>query len=401
MGNVIYYRRFYLSMPAPIRLLLVMESTIGGTRRHLNQLALSLPRGRFDITVVASAERDATFRDDMQQMRAAGVNAIEIPMGRSIQFSKDRAHVRMIRNILRNGKFDIVHAHSSKAGALARYAALREGNCKKIYTPHTFGFAFAGGFSLAKRAIFYSIELALGTVTDRLICVSPSEAEQARRLRVVSPSRICMIENGVDAKPFVDAPPRESAREILNLPKDETIVSLIALLNSAKGQIEAVEAMVKIPQKDRPLLLCIGGVSDESYGKRVAALIDQYQLKDRVRLMGHRDRIPVWMAASNFILCPSRWEGMPYAVLEAMAAGRAVLATATNGAKDAVVDGETGAIVPIADADALAAAIVQFTKNPERCARQGEAGRARVLSNYSIEKMIQKTAEVYEGVLAR
>lgn len=388
-------------MPARLKILLVMESTIGGTRRHLNQLALGLPRDRMDVTVVASAERDATFKNDLAEMRRAGVNAIELPMIRNIQLSTDRAHARELRRIIREGKFDIIHAHSSKAGALARWASWREGTGRRVFTPHTFGFAFAGGFSTAKRAIFYSIELALGIVTDRIICVSPSEAEQARRLRVVRASKIRLIENGVDPRPLLEAPDRARARAILQLPKDRMIASVVALFNSAKGQLEVVEAMHRVPAERRPLLLLIGGVSDAAYGASVEKLILQYGLGEWIRLPGHQANIPVWLAASNYIICPSRWEGMPYAVLEAMAAARAVLATATNGAKDAILHDQTGAIVPLADAGALAAAIEDFTKNPERCDAQGAAGRERVLANYSIQQMIHKTAELYEEVASR
>ncbi|MBI3820358.1 MAG: glycosyltransferase family 4 protein [Planctomycetes bacterium] len=386
-------------MPAKRRVLLVMESTIGGTRRHLNQLATLLPRDRFDITVAASAERDATFRLDMEAMRKSGADVVELPMVRNIDASTDRRHVRELRALMRNRKFDIVHAHSSKAGALARYASWREGVGRRVFTPHTFGFAFAGGFSPWKRAVYYCIERALGKITDRIICVSPSEAAQARRLRIVAADRIRTVENGIDPKPYLSTPDRASARKILKLPKDGRIVCIVALLNSAKGQLEAVEAMAAMPADARPLLYCIGGVSDAAYGAAVKRAIEKHKLHERVLLIGHRDDVPLWLAASDFVLCPSRWEGMPYAVLEAMAAGRAVVATMTNGARDAIEDAVTGWLVPVGDTKALAAKIGMLLSDPDRRESFEKNGRERVLSKYSIENMIQKTAAVYDEVL--
>lgn len=376
-----------------------MESTIGGTRRHLNQLALGLPKDKFDITVIASAERDATFKTDLAAMERAGARVAEIPMIRNIRWKTDRRHIQQIREILTTGKFDIVHTHSSKAGALGRWASICEKQGRRVHTPHTFGFAFAGGFSTGKRGIFYGIELLLGRFTHRLICVSPSEAQQARKLKVVKASRISVIENGIDMEPYLNIPSRADARTKLGLPQNETIALIVALLNSAKGQVEAVEAMSQIPRERRPLLMCAGAVSDPEYGEAVAQAIVKYQLQDRVRLAGHQSNIPVWLAAANYVLCPSRWEGMPYAVLEAMAAGRAVLATATNGAKDAILPNVTGRIVKIGDAAELAGAIEQFTENPELCDRLGAAGREHVANRYTSAQMIQHTSDLYFEVL--
>ncbi|MFN0204754.1 MAG: glycosyltransferase family 4 protein [Planctomycetota bacterium] len=378
-----------------------MESTIGGTRRHLNQLALGLPKDKFDITVIASAERDATFRSDLAAMARAGASVAEVPMIRNIRWKADRRHIQQIREILRSGKFDIIHTHSSKAGALGRWASICEKQGRRVHTPHTFGFAFAGGFSAGKRAVFYGIELLLGRFTHRLICVSPSEAQQAKKLKVIKSSRIAVIENGIDMEPFVNVPARAHARTQLGLPQSETIALIVALLNSAKGQLEAVEAMSQIPRERRPLLICAGAVSDAEYGAAVERAIVKYQLQDRVRLAGHQSNIPIWLAAANYVVCPSRWEGMPYAVLEAMAAGRAVLATATNGAKDAILPNVTGKIVKIGDPAELAASIVEFTENADGCDRLGAAGREHVANHYTSAKMIQNTSELYHEVLSQ
>lgn len=377
-----------------------MEATIGGTRRHLNQLAIGLPKDKYDITVVASAERDPTFRNDMADMAAAGARVIELPMVRNIQFKTDSAHLRRLREILREGKFDVVHTHSSKAGALGRWASIRERVGKRVHTAHTFGFAFAGGFSLPKRAMFYGIELFLGRFTHRLICVSPSELQQALSLHVAPRGSIRMIENGIDTKAFQSLPAREVARARCRLPAGRPVALIVALQNPAKGQLEAIEALAQVPARCRPLLALAGGVSDPEYGGAVAARIQQLHLENDVLQAGHQSNIPEWLAAADFVVCPSRWEGMPYAVLEAMAASRAVLATATNGARDAIVDGSTGRLVACGDVAALAQGMVEFTENPSRCEAMGLAGRRRVLEHYTADRMITKTMQLYDEVVA-
>jgi glycosyltransferase involved in cell wall biosynthesis len=387
-------------MPPRRKVLLLMEATIGGTRRHLGQLALGLPADRFEVTVAASAEREPNFRDDLERFRGAGREVVEIPMVRSPDLGRDRAHLRTIRELLRSRRFDLVHTHSSKAGALGRYASLREGIGKRVHTPHTFAFAFRGGFSPPARALFYGVELLLGRATHRLIAVSPSEADQARRLKVAARERVRVVENGVDAAPFLAAPPREKAREVLGLDPRAPLAVIVALQNPAKGQLEALEALARIPEGARPRLALVGGVSDPNYGAEVRAAVERLRLGPWVRDAGHRDDVPLWLAACDLALCPSRWEGMPYAVLEAMASARAVLATATNGARDAVLPGTTGEIVPVGDAAALARALERLAGDRAQCQRYGEAGRARVLERYSIPRMIEGTAAVYEEALA-
>ncbi len=375
-----------------------MECTIGGTRRHLAQLALGLPRDRFAVTVVASAERDPTFRRDLEEVRRAGREAIELPMVRAIDPLRDRAHGRELRRIVREGRFDVVHTHSSKAGVLGRLASLRERVGKRVHTPHTFAFAFAGGFSRGKRALFYGIERMLGRRTDRLVCVSPSEAEQARRLKIVPADRIRVVENGIDPRPFAEAPPRDRARAELGWEPGRTVALVVALWNPAKGQLEAVDALARIPAERRPLLALAGGVSDPAYGASVEAAIARHGLARDVLRLGHRDDVPRLLAACDVALCPSRWEGMPYAVLEAMAAGRPVLATATNGSRDAVVDDATGRLVPVGDAEALARALAELARDGALRERLGAAGRTRARERYGVDRMVEATAALYEEV---
>lgn len=382
------------------RVLLAMECTIGGTRRHLAQLAHGLRKDRFEVTVVASAERDATFRDDLRAMAKAGCRVEEIPMVRSIDRRRDLEHLKALRKLIRELKPDIVHTHSSKAGALGRTASSMEGIGRRVHTPHTFAFAFAGGFSMGKRALFYGIERALGRMTDRLICVSASEAEQAQRLRIVSQSRIRVIPNGVDPEPFRKSPSRAEARRSLGWSGKRPIALLVALWNPAKGQLEACEAWARIPEERRPLLVLAGAVSDEAYGAEVRSAIDRLKLTDSILPLGHRSDIPLLLAAADFVIVPSRWEGMPYSVLEAMAAGRAVLATATNGSRDAVVDGSTGILVSVGDVDSLAAHAQRLAGDPAECKRLGDAGRARALSEFTIDTMLERTMALYDEVCA-
>lgn len=387
-------------MPTRCRVLLVMEATIGGTRRHLGQLALGLPEDRFEVTIAASAERDPTFRQDLDAYRKAGRTVFEIPMVRSLDRALDGAHLGELRRLLRQGRFDVVHTHSSKAGALGRWASFRERIGRRVHTPHTFAFAFAGGFPPGKRALFYGIELALGRLTDRLIAVSPSEAAQARALHVVPKDRIRIVENGIDPAPFLSAPPRSEARRALGLAEGEVLALTVALWNPAKGQLDLVEALARIPPAARPKLALVGGISEAAYGDAVRRAIEARGVGASILTPGHRDDVPLWLAACDFVVCPSRWEGMPYAILEAMAAGRAVLATATNGARDAVVHGLTGECVPPGDVAALAEALARFAADAERCRGYGERGRARMLECYTVDSMLRKTAAVYEDVLA-
>lgn len=372
----------------------VMESTIGGTRRHLRDMAAGQARAGLEVTVVAAAEREPRVREDFAELREAGVDVRELAMVRSIRPASDRAHAARIGAWMRELQPDVVHTHSSKGGALGRFASLRTGIGVRVHTPHTFAFLFDAMFSAPKRFVFHQVERRLGRRTDAMIAVSRGEADTIAAAGVTYPERVHVVPNGIDPGPWQRT--KALGRGELGLKGDGPVGIVVGLLNSAKGQDLAIEALTRQGCEDLQLLI-VGHGEDEP---ELVASIERLALEDRVRLLGWRDDVPALLASVDFLCLPSRWEGMPYAVLEAMAAGLPVVATRVDGARDLVVDGETGFLANVGSVDSLGAALARATElTPEDRSRCGVAARTRLETEYTVERMVERTVAVYDSLL--
>jgi len=376
-----------------MRVLHVMESTIGGTRRHLVDLAAGQRARGLDVNLAVSSLRQASFEGDLGRLEAAGCGVLRLPMVREISPGRDLAHLAALSRHLEKLRPDVVHTHSSKGGALGRLASIASGIGVRVHTPHTFAFLFDAMFPAWKRSLFRDLETALAGYTQRLIAVSASEAATIERSGVASAERIRVVANGPDPAAWLAA--RPAPRAGLGLPPDAPVAAVLGLYNVAKGQDLAVE-MLALPGLERLHLLLAGeGEMQAELGERAARL----GVGDRVVVLGFRDDAPALVAAADFTLVPSRWEGMPYIALESMAAARPVVATPVDGARDLVEPGRTGFLASAISAESLADAVRSLLALPpaERRA-MGERGRARMLARFTADRMVEGVLEVYREV---
>ena len=373
----------------------VMESTIGGTRRHLRDVAAAQAAAGHRVHVVAAALRMPEVREDFDRLRAVGVEVREVPMVRAIQPRTDVRHLTQLRRILREVRPDVVHTHSSKAGVLGRLASKSTGVGARVHTPHTFAFLFDAMFSDAKRRLFRTIETQLGRQTDRLVAVSESERVTISESGVIAASRVRVVPNGVDTSDFLGAVPVD--RGDLGVPADAPLLATVGLLNVAKGQDLALEALALSEAQEAHLLIVGHGEEREALGR----LAEQLGVEARVHFLGWRDDVPGLLAASDGLLLPSRWEGMPYIVLEAMAAGLPIVASRVDGARELVTEGVNGALAEVGDPADLARAIGRWLAcGSGQRAAWGRASRDRVEADYTLEHMRLRLDEVYREAIA-
>jgi glycosyltransferase involved in cell wall biosynthesis len=372
-----------------MRVLHVIEATIGGTRRHIVDLTRGLARDGVDLTLVAAVEREPAFAGDLRALEREGVHTVELPMVRSIRPGRDLAHLRALERLIARERPDVVHTHSSKAGVLGRLASMSAGVGARVHTPHTFAFLFKDMFGAFQRGIFRSIETTLAGATERVIAVSSSEADTMRASGIVPAERIRVVPNGIDPAPWASAAP--ASRAGLGLPSGAPLALVAGLLNVAKGQDVAIRALAEPGLEE--LHLVVAG-----HGEMHAELEDlarELDVAARVHLLGWRSDVPALAAAADVVVVPSRWEGMPYVALEALAAGRPVVATAVDGARE-VVDDQTGALVPIEAPAELARALARvLALSSERRGAMGDTGRRRVNAGYTIDTMVAGMRAVY------
>ncbi|MFG0318994.1 MAG: glycosyltransferase, partial [Planctomycetota bacterium JB042] len=241
------------------RICQIMECTIGGTRRHVRDLSGGLVRRGFDVTLVASAVRDPTFRDDLAALAAEGVDVIELPMVREIRPHLDAGHQWRLARLFARERFRVIHTHSSKAGALGRVGArIARVGARIVHTPHTFAFQFADHFSPRRVRFFLGVERLLGQRTDRLVHVSRSEQREAAAYAIVPEERTVVIPNGIDPGPFATADGARVRAE-LGIGPGTRLVGTVGLLNAAKGHADLIDAAARLRAAGEDAAFVIAG----------------------------------------------------------------------------------------------------------------------------------------------
>ena len=228
-------------------------------------------------------------------------------------------------------------------------------------------------------------------IIDRYIPVSVAMTACLRETLGIPTAKMRVIQNGIDIAAFGHGcnPAVRASLAAANRP----VVFTPARLHAGKGHMFLLEAAAQVPDA----LFVFAGDGDER--TRLIDRARQLQIADRVRFLGDRSDVPALLACSDLFVLPSLAEGLPMSVLEAMAAGRPVIATSVGGIGEAVTDGVTGLLVPPADANALAAAIRRLLLDAELAGRLARAARAAVAERFSSEAMVRNTARLYDEVL--
>jgi len=357
----------------------ILEALEGGTCRHVRELLPALSARGYRVALAASFRRNPALAHEIAaEFAACGTALHELPMRRAIAPLADLRSLSRLTRLIKTLRPDIIHTHSAKAGFLGRLAGAAQG-IPVVHTPHAFPFLMEGG--RCKKNLYRLLERLVQPKTAALIAVSQEEARAARELGF-NPERIHHIPNGT-RYPSVSAPATAPRRAI----------GFFGRLCRQKGA--------------DLLLRAVAGIDAEVYlhgnGEDEAALRGQcrhLRIGHRVHFMGgcpQRDVVET-MREYAVIAVPSRWEGFPYVVLDAFAAGVPVVAARVGGIPDIVQDGINGVLVPSGDSPTLAAALTTLLNDPLR--RQTLTTTAqKTLLSYTLRDMVDKTENVY-GALA-
>jgi starch synthase (maltosyl-transferring) len=256
-----------------------------------------------------------------------------------------------------------------------------------------------GGIRVAERRRNW--HLRLDRWTSRLgagaVCVSRGVLAFSRDVGGLDPARLTVIPNGIDSAAIDAAAPVE--RGSIGVPDDAHLAIFVGRLDPQKGLPDLLDAAERVVARRPDWHLAIVGDGPER-PRLLEAIEGRSALGDRVRWLGRRDDVPGLLKSADVLVLPSLWEGMPNAVLEAMAARRAVVGTAVEGTEDLVVPGETGWLVPPRDPAALADALDEAAADPDR-RRYGEAGRLRVEREFSLDAVVAAYERLWADALGR
>ena len=295
------------------------------------------------------------------------------------------AEARALAAVIRDTGPDVVHLHSSKAG-LAGRAVLRKRR-PTLFQPHAWSFLAVDG---ATRAAATAWERLAVRWTDAVVCCSEGEERQGRDAGVRG--RFEVVPNAVDLARFADTD-RAAARRRLRLGR-EPLAVCVGRLSRQKGQDVLLRAWprVRAAVPDARLVLVGDGPEREALAAQAAGL-------EGAALAGSQPSAVDWLVAADVVVQPSRYEGLALTVLEAMAAGRSVVASDVEGMAEAVGGG--GAVVPPGDVEALSAAVAERLVDPERAEAEGRTGRERAARSHDLRMWGERMAEVTLDVLRR
>jgi len=370
----------------PVHVLQVVHSlTIGGTERVVHDLVRHFNDDEFRTTV-GCLDGLGEFGEDL---RAAGV-AVHL-LGR--RPGVDLRVVGRLSRLCRATGVDIVHAHQYTPYFYAALSGLLARPVRVIFTEH--GRHYPDRVR-RRRVIGNQI---LRPVTAAYTAVSDFTRRSLVTLERIPRSRIEVIYNGIDVPVAHDDSPRARARAGLGLDQSAAVVLSVGRLDRVKDFGTLVRAMTKVVIDVPEAVLLIAGGGDEAYRQELIRLADELGIADHVRLLGSRRDVPALLAACDVFTLTSVTEALSMTILEAMAAGRPVLATDVGGNAEVVVPGETGVLIPVGDSSAAAQALIDLLTDPRRARGMGAAGRRRVRERFTRAATFEAYRRLYRRTL--
>lgn len=388
----------------PLRVVrIIARLNIGGPARHVALLQRHLPGRGYESTLVTGVP--AAGEAELPPAEAAGapIDRVVVPeLGRALRAGDDLVAFVRIYRLLRRLKPDIVHTHTAKAGALGRVAALlynatrRPG--RRAVVVHTFhGHVMQGYFGpVANRAV-RTAERALARVSDRIIAISPAQQSDLVEVFRIAPARkVVMVPLGLDLDALERTPDRGGRlRHEAGFPDDAVVCGYVGRLVPIKHADLLIRAFAEVyGRQPRARLLVVG---DGECRVDLERLVGELNLTRSVRFIGWQTNLIDVYGAMDVVALTSRNEGTPVALIEAAAAGKAIVATRVGGVPDVVETERTGLLVPDDDLAALASALERLVVDSALRARLGEAARTNSISRFGYVRLVDDLDALYRA----
>ncbi|WP_165071203.1 glycosyltransferase [Paludisphaera rhizosphaerae] len=352
-----------------------------GAEKQMVMLSKDLPRDRFTVEA-AVLTRSGPLE---AELTAAGVPVTSIAKRHKV----DPWALGRLTRFIEAGKFDVVQTWIFAANAYGRIAAKRA----KVPVVVTAEMAV----DLWKGPIERYVDRKLATSCDRLVGNSNAVVDFYMGMGLPA-DRMEMIYSGIaDEPPPADVDPAAVKTEI-GFPPDASLALFAGRLAPQKRVADLLKTLDLLQHVQPDLRTAI--VGDGPLRSTLEKLAVQYELSEKVRFLGHRDDIQRLMAASDVVVLPSEYEGLPNVVLEAMMLSKPVVATAAPGTTEVVVDGVTGLLAPVGNLPLLARGLRDLIRDPRRARALGAAGRERALADFRADAMVARFADLYERLAA-
>lgn len=358
--------------------------TVGGCEMHALALLGRLDAARYDRWLAYFEERPDAARPLVDDFRALGVRTVDLRAARQL----DPAAVVRLVALLRRERFDLIHTHSLRAELAAVTAArLVRPRPRVIRSIHN-----TDDFYLRPPTSWLARLSA--RLLDHAIAISDAVARHVVAHAGLPAAKVTRIYYGLDPSPYAGVPPLGGVRG------QPPTIGMIARLAPQKGHRVLLDALPAVLARVPDLRVEIVG---HEHLTTIAELRDyarQRGVAERVTFSGFRDDLPSLFSRWELLVLPSLWEGFGLVLLEAMAAGRPVVASRVGPIPEIVAHGETGLLVEPGQPASLAAALLELLERPELAARLGAAGRRRLAQQFTLERMVAETEALYDRLTA-
>lgn len=340
------------------------------------------------------------YTDNNDRLDGTGIIRHQVDFVRSpLRLLKNIKAYKQLKRIMEYEKFDLMHCHTPMGGVLGRIAAYRVGISNVIYTAH--GFHFFKGAPLINWLLFYPIEYILAKFTDVIITINKEDYVAANRFKLKSDGRVYYVAGvGVDIKKFSDyasVSPNsedESFRDKFSISKDTFLICSVGEISKRKNQKIVVEAMAKITDINIKYIICGSGKEEE----RLKEMVRKNHLESKVIFTGYQQDINSVLHSVDCFVFPSLQEGLPVALIEAMAVGLPIICSNIRGNIELIENFKGGIIVKNSNKDNYAEAIQKiYNSNPEELGIMKNINLAKA-KEYSIKIVEQKMRGIYEKI---
>jgi glycosyltransferase involved in cell wall biosynthesis len=390
-------------LSTPIRVLHPITRLIIGGAQENTMLTADLMNkgaagdGRYQIAIV-SGPQTGPEGSLIEEVRARGTPLTIMPeLRRELSPANDLKALLKLAKMMRRGRYQIVHTHSSKAGVLGRVAAKMARVPLIVHTVH--GWSFHQQLSPRKLRFYVALEKIGDWCGHAVILVAEKDREKglAQAIRGVVHSPV--IRSGIELDRFghPQIPPAEMRRQ-LSLPADALVVGSVTRLSPQKGPLDLIAAFSLVQRQFPDVWFIV--VGDGPLRPEVENLIRQLGLTNRVILTGLRRDVPELLAAMDVFALSSLWEGLPRVLPQAMATGLPIVCTRADGTAEAIHEGQNGFLVEPARPEQLAAQVVHLLQNAELRRKMGDYGR-QLAPEFSADKMVQEIDRLYTKLLLK
>ena len=378
----------------PVKILYVIGTLdVGGAEHQLVQLVSRLDCRRFR-PVVCALSSGGPYTEALAAagvpVHIVGFRGLNRGLWTPCYLRRILAELRGLVTLIRTERPTIVHGFLFWAYVIGTFAA------RKARVPIVVASRRSLGCFKTGKPHYHWLEHLANRRTNLLVANSEAVKQDVMVREGVPGARIRVVYNGIDAERY-ERTATPQLRAELGIPSGTQVVGVVANLIHYKGHRFLFQAYQRIRASCASTMLLLAG--DGPCRPELERLAAELGIVDRVRFLGTRRDIPELLALTDVVVLPSLEEGFPNAVLEAMAAGKPVVASAVGGIPEAVVHGETGLLVPSGDAATLAGAILDLLGDPARAQRMGHAGQERVREQFGMEQMVEGMEAIYEELL--